>query len=429
MMSARVAIVGAGYAGMAAAVTLAAEGVAATVFEAGPVPGGRARRVRSGGEDFDNGQHLLVGAYRELFRLMRVVGVPDHAVLRVPLELRYAHDAFVMRVPRAPGAIGLLAGLLLARGVALGERLGAVRFVLSMRRSGFRVAPDCTVAELLARHRQDGAIGGFLWGALCVSALNTPPAKASANVFLAVLRDTLAGGAGATDLVFSRVDLSSLFPEPAASYVAQRGGELRLRSPVRRIVREGDRLRVEGQDYDHVIIACAPQQLAALIEGLPELSGAARAAAAYDYQPIYTCYLRYPRRVGLPSPMLGFAQGPVQWVFDREALNGETGRLACVISAEGDHSRLSHDELANACHRQLRDALPDLPEPTASQVIAEKRATIACTPGLARIEPRTALAGVTLAGDYADPEYPPTLEAAVRSGVRAARLALAGISR
>lgn len=429
MSSARVAIVGAGYAGMAAAVTLAGQGVAVTVFEAGPVPGGRARRVSSRGEDYDNGQHLLVGAYRELLRLMHVVGVPDDAVLRVPLELRYAHDAFVLRVPRLPGALGLLAGLLLARGVSFGERLGALRFMLAMRRQGFRVTPDCSVAELLARYRQDGAIGKFLWGALCISALNTPSAEASADVLLAVLRDTLAGAAGATDLVFSRVDLSRLFPEPAARYVAARGGELRLRSPVRRIVREGEAIRVDGEAYGQAIIACAPQQLAALIDGLPELAGVARTVAAYACQPIYTCYLRYPRRVPLPAPMLGFAQGPVQWAFDRELLNGETGRIACVISAEGEHTRMSHDELADACHRQLRGALGDLPEPLGSQVIAEKRATIACTPGIARIDPRTPVAGLFLAGDYLDPEYPPTIEAAVRSGVRAARLVLAQTRR
>jgi uncharacterized protein with NAD-binding domain and iron-sulfur cluster len=100
-----------------------------------------------------------------------------------------------------------------------------------------------------------------------------------------------------------------------------------------------------------------------------------------------------------------------------------------VISASGDHSRMSHDELARACHGQLRAALGELPEPIGAQVIAEKRATIACTPGIARIDPRTPVAGLFLAGDYLDPEYPPTLEAAVRSGVRAARLVLSETRR
>jgi uncharacterized protein with NAD-binding domain and iron-sulfur cluster len=115
-------------------------------------------------------------------------------------------------------------------------------------------------------------------------------------------------------------------------------------------------------------------------------------------------------------------QGIVQWVFDRGALLGEKGRLACVISAQGDHQKLTQDELAAACARELRNALPDLPAPLWTRVIAEKRATISCTPGLKRPSARTATSGVFLAGDYTDPEYPPTLEAAVRSGIRAAEL-------
>jgi hydroxysqualene dehydroxylase len=118
--------------------------------------------------------------------------------------------------------------------------------------------------------------------------------------------------------------------------------------------------------------------------------------------------------------MLGMAEGLVQWVFDRGALLGEKGRLACVISAQGDHQQMTQDGLAERCDRELRRALPHLPGPLWSRVIAEKRATISCTPGLKRPSMKTPAAGIFLAGDYTDPEYPPTLEAAVRSGVRAA---------
>jgi predicted NAD/FAD-dependent oxidoreductase len=144
-----------------------------------------------------------------------------------------------------------------------------------------------------------------------------------------------------------------------------------------------------------------------------------QAALAYSYQPIYTCYLQYANSVKLPFPMLGLSDGFVQWVFDRGALLGEHGRLACVISAEGAHQALPLDELASHCHTELRRAIPGLRAPVWQRVIAEKRATIACTPQ----RPRAPLHmnGVELAGDYTDPDYPPTLEAAVRSGVRAAR--------
>jgi squalene-associated FAD-dependent desaturase len=407
-MGRRVAVVGAGYAGMAAAVTLVERGAQATVLESGPVPGGRARRVTTQGHTLDNGQHILVGAYASLFSLMRLVGVPADAVLRIPLELRYA-DGFRFRSYYFPAPFGLLAGLLLARGLPWHERTGAVRFMLALRRLRFRLAEDCSVSALLERHAQHDRIGHYLWKPLCVSALNTLPESASANVFLAVLRDTLAGDAEASDLILPKVDLSRLFPEPATDWLRAKGADVRYETTVRD-------LAALKSDYDAVILAVGPHQLKVLLPGV---------ADAFEYQPITTCYLQYEPKDRLPFPMLGLANGLVQWVFDRGALTGEKGLFAAVISAQGDHQQMAQDELAATCHREIAAALPGLAAPQWSRVIAEKRATIAVTPGLHRPAIETSLPGVFLAGDYADPEYPPTLEAAVRSGIRAAERALA----
>lgn len=396
---------GGGYAGMAAAVRLAEASVRATVFESGPVLGGRARRVLSQGTALDNGQHILIGAYAELYRLMRTVGVQCSALLRLPLELRYAHGFSFRRAP-LPGSLGLAAGLLGARGLPFSERLRAVRFVSALKRRGFRLAHDLSVAELLARHGQSGFTAHFLWRPLCVSALNTPPELASANVFLAVLRDTLGGKPDASDLLLPCVDLSRLFPEPAAQFVKRRGGEIRVKETVRD-------LRDLQSTFAAVIVAVAPHQLKALLAEAPE----------YSYQPIYTCYLQYAETTRLPAPMLGLADGLVQWAFDRGRLLGENGRIACVISAQGDHQQMENEELAGRCHRELAAALPGLGQPLWSRVIAEKRATVTSSPGrpAVALQPRR---GVFLAGDYTDAEYPPTLEAAVRSGIRAANAVL-----
>ncbi|HTP61209.1 MAG TPA: hydroxysqualene dehydroxylase HpnE [Burkholderiales bacterium] len=392
-MDRRVAIVGAGYAGMAAAVTLAERGVPVAVFESGPVPGGRARRVKTEGRDLDNGQHILIGAYSELLRLMRLVGVPREALLRLPLELRYA-DGFRIRG---------VAGLLLSGKIPLRERIGVVRFMLALRKTRFRLDRDMPVTKLLDCHGQNGVIGHYVWRPLCVSALNTPPEQASAQVFATVLRDSLAGPSGASDLLLPRVDLSKLFPEPAAAYLRAHGGEMRTGAPVRDIAELKN-------EFARVIVAVGPHQLKSL---LPDV------APEYAYQPIYTCYLQYPDSVVLPFPMLGFSDGLVQWAFDRAALTGERGLLACVISAQGDHQQMTQEELAATCHHELKTALPGLPDPQWTRVIAEKRATIACVPRVGRMEFRMDK-DLLFAGDYLDPEYPPTLEAAVRSGIRAA---------
>jgi squalene-associated FAD-dependent desaturase len=406
----RVAVVGAGYAGMAAAVTLSAAGVPVTVFEAGPLPGGRARRVHSQGQELDNGQHILIGAYAELLRLMRLVGVPSDAVLRIPLELRYA-DGFALRALWLPAPFGLLGGLLTLRRIPFSERIGAVRFMLSLRRRGFRLERDIPVSSLLETHEQAGRIGHYLWRPLCISALNTPPEQASAQVFANVLRDSLASTEDASDLLLPRVDLSRLFPERASEYVQAHGGDVRTGATVRAITQD---LKVDGEPYSSVILAVGPHQLKPFAPLLGEIP-------AYDWQPIYTCTLQYPDGVKLPFPMLGLSDGLVQWAFDHGALRGARGRIACMISAQGDHQQMTHEELAAACHRELSRTLSALPKPEWSRVIAEKRATFACVPGVKRPGPDTPTPGLFLAGDYTDPEYPPTLEAAARSGVRAAR--------
>ena len=412
-----VAVVGAGWAGLAAAVTLADRGIRVSVFEASRSLGGRARRVSIDGVDLDNGQHVLIGAYRETLRLMRQVGAdPDELFLRLPLELRYA-DGFHLRAPRLPYPLNLLAALFGARKLAFSEALAAMRFLVSLRVRNFRVVPDCSVARLLDEHSQTGALRSHLWEPLCVSALNTPVESASAQIFVNVLRDGLTGARAASDLLIARTDLGRLFPEPAAKYVKARGGAIELGTPVRRVARVPGGIRLNDADtFSCVVIACGPHQVGQLLVQLSELDNALAAINAFAYESIVTCYLQYPESVSLPAPMLGLSGGIVQWVFDRGRLGGPKGLLAAVISASG-----AHEQLAARIGIELKAALGELPSPKWSQVITEKRATFSCTPSLARPEAFTAISGLVLAGDYVASDYPGTLEAAVRSGIAAAR--------
>ena len=423
----RVAVVGAGWAGLAAAVTLAERGVPVTVFEASRSVGGRARRVSIDGVDLDNGQHVLIGAYRECLRLMRLVGAdPDKLLLRVPLELRYA-DGFHLRAPRLPYPLNLSAALLLARGLSFADSVNAMRFMGSLMRCGFRIEPDRSVARLLDEHGQAGALRTHLWEPLCVSALNTPAAAASAQVFVNILRDGLTGSRAASDFLIACCDLGKVFPEPAAEFVKARGGAIEPGVLVRRIARAPGGFRInEAHEFSGVVIACGPQHAGQLLVQLPELADALSRINAFSYEPIVTCYLQYPESVALPSPLLGFSGGILQWVFDRGKLGGPKGLLAAVISASGPHEELSKEALVSKIHVELHAALAALPDMLGSQVITEKRATFSCSPGLKRPDGATAVSGLLLAGDYIASEYPGTLEAAVRSGVAAGIRASAG---
>lgn len=423
----RVAVIGGGYAGMAAAAQLAHGGAPVTVFEAGQVLGGRARRVETERTRLDNGLHILLGAYRETLRLIELVKEPGEppGLLRLPLELTI-HPVFRLRTAPLPAPLHLLSALLRAQGLGLGDRFAAVRFMAWARRSKFRLAADMYVAQLLRSKRQPETVSRFLWNPLCVSALNTPPSQASAQIFLNVLRDSLDGSRANSDLLLPTLDFSALFPDRAARFVESHGGNVRLGVTVDAIERKDDgfTLAVEGEYFRHVILAVSPHRAGALLAPYTELAPIARMIDQFTYQPIYSVYLQYGREARLPFRMGGLETRYSQWLFDRGQLCGQHGLIGVVISASGAHQGLAHDDLARAVHAELAENFPALGEPLWHQVIAEKRATFSCTPGLLRPDNLTPVAGLYLAGDYTASDYPATIESAVRSGIRAANLIL-----
>ena len=434
-----VAIIGAGYAGLACAVELARAGVHVTVFERSHTMGGRARVVHKDHHwRVDNGQHILIGAYSELTRLLRLTGVSPKQLTHLPLTL-HVPGRLHLKAASLPAPFHLAVGLLRSKGLSWADRLAMLRLMRWLKRHGFRL-PDAamTVDALLAETRQTATLCQLIWEPLCVAALNTPVAKASAQVFANVLRDSLAAGAAASELLLPRTDLSELFPVPAARYIGVRRGKLRTGNAIEAIERVPGGYRLEGdpgsQPWPHVVVATAPYHAGTL---LASAGGCERLVAqidALEHEPIVSVYLALGRGQKLPEPMIGLVSGrtagPAQWVFDRGQLGGPEGLLSCVISAHGPHEALARDELVLAVHAQLERQLGRrLPAPEWSQVIVEKRATFACRPGIFRPGIRTPLPGLWLAGDYLDSDYPATLESAVRSGVACATAILAELGR
>jgi squalene-associated FAD-dependent desaturase len=418
----RVAVVGAGYAGMAAAVELTASGIAVDVFEASRTLGGRARAVEIEGMTVDNGAHILAGAYTETLRLMKLVDAPADGLLRLPLHLEFP-GRFRLHAPRLPAPLHLAWALLSTQGLTWSDKFAAIAFMRHQQGNGFRLASDTTVSDLV--EGQPDTVRRFLWEPLCIAALNTAPAQASAQVFLNVLRDSLAAGRAASDLLLPATDFSSLFPEPAARFIQGHGGNVKRRTRIERIRRnESGYTLDENGTYAQVILAVAPQHLPALVEELQELAPVVTQLDAYTWEPIVTCYLAYPESVRLPQPMLGVIDGTAQWLFDRGQTHGQAGIIAAVISASRRHREIDPQALADEIHAEIARLVPELPAPCWSRVITEKRATFACTPAVPRPLTLTALPGLFLAGDYVAGDYPATIEGAVRSGVSAARKVL-----
>ena len=401
----RLAVIGGGWAGIAASVELAAAGRSVVLFEAGRRLGGRARSIDLDGRRLDNGQHILLGAYRDTLALMARVGAEPAALLqRLPLQI-LDNAGFRLALPRLPPPINLAWGLLSAAGVGLREKLATARWMDALKSRGFQVSQDTTVAAWLDAAGQTGTLRQRLWAPLCLAALNTPAERASARIFAHVLRDSLGSSQrGDTDLLLPHGGLDDLLPLPAAGWLARSGAEIRTGWRVRTVSCAGTGILVDGEEYDGAVIATAPQHTARL---LPELQ-----AMPADHEPIATVYLAYSKATALSFPLLNLQGGIGQWVVDR----GQ-GLLACVLSGHGDWEALPDQELATRLHREL-----GLPSPPGwHRVIREKRATFSCRPNLLRPAAATKHPRLWLAGDFTWEEFPATLEGAVRSGLRAAR--------
>jgi squalene-associated FAD-dependent desaturase len=430
----RIAVIGAGWAGMAAAVQTTRDGHSVTVFEASRTLGGRARAVAGTLPDgtaitLDNGQHILIGAYTESLRLMRLVGVdPDSALLRLPLALTFP-DGAGLRFSDLPTPLDAFAGILGARGWSLRDKLGLLRAAIGWQFTRFHCDGSLSVAALC--QRLSPRVMHELIEPLCVSALNTPADRASAQVFLRVMKDALFGVQRGSQLLLPRSDLSSLFPSAAADWLNLHGGKVHLGSRVQQLHAKGPHWLIDGQAFDAVILAASASETARILAATaqhdplsiaPQLSTWVQHARDLSFEAITTVYAWGPQ-ASLSAPMLALRSkdgtAPAQFAFDRGRLGGPAGLLAFVVSASAGE----RDGLQAQVRQQAREQLGLTLEIV--QTVVEKRATFACTPGLNR--PAMQIAhGLLACGDYVAGPYPATLEGAVRSGLNAAT-AVAGI--
>ena len=427
----KIAVIGGGWAGMAAATELAHTTTHhITVLEAAATWGGRARGLPVQLPDgelttIDNGQHILIGAYTSCRHLMARVGVDeDTAFTRLPLTMRYP-DGSGIAFPDWPAPWDALAGIATAKGWTVAERALLLARATRWRLQGFRCAANASVADIC--HGLPARLLAEFFDPLCISALNTPIAAASGQVFLRVLQDSLFATSKGSQFWLPRLDLGSTFPSAAAQWLQTRGHACHTGQRVQQLqaTTQGG-WQVNDAQFDAVVLATSPWEAARLAsQAAPQTPAWPACALALQHTAIATVYAwhRTPNAQGhsLPGPLLALhnsAAAPAQFVFDRGQLGGPAGLLAFVIStSDGSRDEIEQQVLAQA-QTQLGLALQPL------QTIVEKRATFACTPGLVR--PGMAIApGLVACGDYIDGPYPATLEGAVRSGTEAAHALLA----
>jgi hydroxysqualene dehydroxylase len=430
-----VAVIGGGFAGIAAAVALAKAGKRVALVEARGRPGGRAATLvdRATGEPVDNGQHVLFGCYRETLALLEELGQRERVFVQPALHVPFIGPDGIrrdLRCANLPAPFNLAAGLLRWTALDTRDRLRAARLFLSLRR-GTPPREEETVTAWLVRLGQTRRLRGWLWEPLAIAALNESPDIAAARMFAPVLRELFGGERRAASLVLPLLPLGELYAVPGAKYLQARGGTVSLGRPAR-VSRAPEGFSVRAGDrrwLTPAVISAVPwHNVAALFDGaIPsELDAIAAAASAMTPVPIVTVNIWYDRPVFEEGdlPFRGLIGRTAQWVFDRRIIAGErAAHVSVITSAASGLSERADASIIELITRDLTAALPLAAAATVTRatVIREKQATFSVRPGgPERPVERTPLPGFFLAGDWLRTGLPGTIEGAVRSGNRAA---------
>ncbi|MBA3717186.1 MAG: FAD-dependent oxidoreductase [Actinobacteria bacterium] len=429
----RVAVVGGGLAGIAAALECADAGAEVTLLEARPRLGGATFSIHRDGIWMDNGQHVFLRcctAYRQF--LVRIEAT-DRTVLQPRLSIPVVSPGGrIARLERArlPAPLHLLPSLARFSFLSPRERLGIARAVRPLARLDLD-DPSLdrrTFGSWLSEHGQSQAAVDALWNLIVLPTVNLPAAEASLALAAKVFQTGLLESADAGDIGYAAVPLQHVHGDAGGEALDQAGVPVRLRTRVDRIERRDGGFSLafdgEGLDADAVVLTVPHDDAAAL---LPE--GALPQADELGYlgaSPIVNLHVVYDR----PVTELPFAAGhesPVQWVFDRTRGTGlgQGQYLAVSLSCAREYIGRKVEEL----RAQFVPALEQLfPEAASARVelffvTREQRATFRQGPGTSvlRPGPRTQVEGLYLAGAWTDTGWPATMEGAVRSGIDAAR--------
>ncbi|WP_353189845.1 hydroxysqualene dehydroxylase HpnE [Pandoraea pnomenusa] len=413
-MAGTVHVIGAGLAGLAAAVRLASRGVSVVLHEAAPQAGGRCRSYfdRQLNAVIDNGNHLVLSGNTTMRDFTRIIGSehtltgPDRAEFAfVDLE---NDERWTVRLSE-----GRLPWWIFDKGARVpGTTWSDYLSLAPLLRAG----PDATMTDAM---NCPPALYKRLIHPLFLAVLNADPAEGSAQMAAAVIRETLAAGGKACHPLIASEGLDVSFVTPALAHLEARGARVMMQHRVRAMQFAADGSRVEAIDFgdgpqalaadDAVVLAVPPNVAASLV---PDLT------TPDEYRAIVNAHFQVPPPPGCP-PMIGVVNGVSDWIFAFD------GRLSVTISGADhllDESRESlalriWEEVARACR------VPSTPMPV-WQLVREKRATFAATPAQDKRRPgaRTRWHNLALAGDWTATGLPATIEGALRSGNRAADL-------
>lgn len=430
-----VIIIGAGWAGLSAAFSLANRGIKSILLEAGPKAGGRARSIRFGLETVDNGQHLCMGAYTEMLALAKALKIPEEQLFtRLPFELlmmdlKSPQNLLVLKLAKHTSISSSAFHLLKAQGLSIGEKISLLRFFYQLPKIEVQRITEYSTQEFLIHYKQSDYLIRHLWEPLALAALSTPINKSSACVFVQILKSIFFTHSAASNFLFPKQNLSQTLPQPILNFLSQKNNAVFYHQRAQSLsIQDANTICVKTakQSFEgrSLILATPPAITAQLLKtiAIDQLNPLIQQLSLFSDQPIGTLYLRFSKPLSLSAPLIGLVNGLGDWIIHRRHC-GQAHILSVVIT--GSKALPFNPKTAiPSLMAELRLVLPYLDDPLESRWICEKKAVFSCEVGIQPHRPlnHTPIANLFLAGDYTQNPYAATLESAVYSGKKAAEL-------
>jgi squalene-associated FAD-dependent desaturase len=419
----RVAVVGAGLSGLAAALDLEERGYTVDVFERSRLLGGRATSFEVGGREIDNGQHVFLHCCDRFIEFVGRVGM-GHALREQARfdALVLARDGTSSRLRAAPlpAPFHLLVSFAGYAHLDMGGRIRVARALASVALSR-RPDAELTFDEWLGRNGQNAATRRAFWDPFFIPALNASFDRVSAVDALFVISTAFLSNASAARFGFSTVPLAHV-----AAAAAARISAVHLSTAVLALEVGEDGIELllpqeQRRSFDAVVLAVSPRTTARLL-GSPERFGV-RSLDTYDPYPIVDVHLWHDRGA-LGFDFAAVLDSPLQWIFEKDE-----GYVCCSISAAGDVLTVPTSELERLAWQELCAFIPALRGGAVQHAAATRNpeATYWPRPGAPRTLQRTAHPRVAIAGSWTETGWPDTMESAVRSGISAAEAIVGGL--
>lgn len=423
-MQKKVIVIGGGIAGLAAAAYLAKNKFKVTLLEASPKLGGRAYSFldKDTNTIIDNGQHILMGCYFETLKFLSLIGAKENFYFQKRLEVNFVKEGFqILTLKSVPlfYPLNLIIGLMNFTAINLSDRFNLLKVFLKLPFYSSDKFSEMNVKEWLNFENQSQTVQDSFWKILAIGALNTSIEKASAKIFIDILKQIFLKGNKSASIILPKYALSESYCSSAEKFILENGGEIILSESVEKIIISNEKItdihssKNVFLDFDFVISAIPAYALSRIIEDENKIN-----IPDFKYSSILNIHLWLKENI-IPEGFFGLINSPLHWVFNKGT------HLNIVISDADELVNKPDEELFNMVKNEMQKFfLLDSKLITKFKIIKEKRATFNPSNDIINKRPaqKTQIKNLVLAGDWVDTGLPSTIESAVKSGRVAANI-------